>query len=106
MPEHYFRTIRDRRSGTKKPIIEFQDEQYDLAASFLMTEADRHHREILKVLEEVLAGDRSEGRFRGTQYRLAVFPAFTIVYDEEDEHLPWCQIDTEDLYDLVLEWLA
>ena len=28
------------------------------------------------------------------------------VYDEEDESLPWCQIDTEDLYDLVLEWLA
>ena len=106
MPVHYFRTIRDRRSGTEKRIIEFQDEQYDLAASFIMTEADRYHKEILKVLEEVLAGTRREGRFRGTQYRLAVFDAYTIIYDEEDDSLPWCQIDTEDLYDLVQEWLA
>ena len=58
MPEHYFRTIRDRRTGTEKRIIEFQDEQYDLVAAFITTEADRHHREILKVLEEVLAGDQ------------------------------------------------
>jgi hypothetical protein len=102
MQEHTYREIR-LKNGTRKLVITFADERFDLLAEFMQAEADEYGERILAEADAVLDGVKKEGRITCSQYRIALFPSFSVIYDDSDA-LSWCQTDTVDLYNLLIEW--
>ncbi len=98
MIDYSFREVR-KKDGSRKLLITFADEQYDLVAEFLQEEdLTGLQKKVLQVLET-----EKDSTHKGKKFRLALFPAYTVVYDDSDD-FRWCQINTEDLYDVLEDW--
>ncbi|MBQ9048887.1 MAG: hypothetical protein IJ120_13415 [Solobacterium sp.] len=106
MPEHSYREIRlkNNTKEKRKLIIEFQEEGYELLEEFLETEINTFRKAVLNEITAVLNGEKEDSKFAGNRFSLAIMPGVTIIYDDKDEDFQWCQVDTEELYELINEW--
>ena len=107
MLEHAYHEVKLRGKNQQKRrlVIEFED-GYELLSQFLESETVNFYQPIRKALLSVLEGEEESELFRGNRIRLSVIGSLSILWDDtaEDEIGDWCQVDTEELLELVEEW--
>ena len=86
------------------PVVTFEDEQYELAATFLLGEARSFGAEIVAALDEVTSGKKKTGAFAGNVFSLEITPKTTTVCD--DISGKECEIGTQDLKKIAEEYWA
>ena len=85
------------------PIVTFEDDRYELAATFLLAEARNFGSAIVDALEEVTDGRKTTGSFAGNVFSLEITPETTTICD--DISGKECEIGTEALQEIAEEYL-
>ena len=94
------------RSGNKKLII-IMDQEYQQVAQFLMSDiqgADGTY--VFEAIDKVLSGESEKEELNGNVCGVEIHKDITKIYDNlaEDGMGNWCQIETEELRELVEIW--
>ena len=84
------------------PVVTFEDEKYELAATFLLSEARNFGSAILDALDEVTDGRKPTGSFAGNVFSLEITPETTTICD--DISGKECEIGTQDLKEIAEEY--
>ena len=79
------------------PVVTFEDKAYELAATFLLSEARN-----IDALEEVCEGEKQRGSFAGNVFSLEITPETTTICD--DISGKECEIGTQDLKEIAEEY--
>ncbi len=64
------------------PIVTFEDDRYELAATFLLAEARNFGSAIVDALDEVTDGRKEKGSFAGNVFSLEITPETTTICDD------------------------
>lgn len=86
------------------PVVTFEDKAYELAATFLLSEARNFGSAIIDALEEVCEGEKQRGSFAGNVFSLEITPETTTICD--DISGKECEIGTQDLKEIAEEYVA
>ncbi len=86
------------------PVVRFEDEQYELATTFLLAEARNFGSAIVDALDEVTDGRKQKGAFAGNVFSLEITPETTKICD--DISGKECEIGTRDLKEIAEEYVA
>ena len=86
------------------PIVTFEDDRYELAATFLLAEARNFGSAIVDALEEVTGGKKQTGSFAGNVFSLEITPKMTKICD--DISGKECEIETAALQEIAEEYVA
>ena len=86
------------------PVVTFEDERYELAATFLLAEARNFGSAIVDALEEVTSGKKQTGSFAGNVFSLEITPETTTICD--DISGKECAIETSALQEIAEEYVA
>ena len=86
------------------PVVHFEDERYELAATFLLAEARNFGSAIVDALEEVTGGKKQTGSFAGNVFSLEIAPETTTICD--DISGKECEIGTAALQEIAEEYVA
>ena len=86
------------------PVVTFEDERYELAATFLLAEARNFGSAIVDALEEVTSGKKQTGSFAGNVFSLEITPETTTICD--DISGKECEIETAALQEIAEEYVA
>ena len=86
------------------PVVTFEDERFELAATFLLAEARNFGSAIVDALEEVTSGKKQTGSFAGNVFSLEITPGMTTICD--DISGKECAIETAALQEVVEEYVA
>ena len=95
--------IKIEGKNNPRPIMTFEDDRYELAATFLLAEARNFGSAIVDALGEVTDGRKSTGTFAGNVFSLEITPETTTICDDisgED-----CEIGTEALREIAEEYV-
>ena len=85
------------------PIVTFEDDRYELAATFLLAEARNFGSAIVDALDEVTDGRKTTGSFAGNVFSLEITPETTTICD--DISGKECEIGTEALQEIAEEYV-
>ena len=85
------------------PIVTFEDDRYELAATFLLAEARNFGSAIVDALGEVADGRKEKGSFAGNVFSLEITPETTTICD--DISGKECEIGTEALLEIAEEYV-
>ena len=85
------------------PIETFEDDRYELAATFLLAEARNFGSAIVDALDEVADGRKEKGSFAGNVFSLEITPETTTICD--DISGKECEIGTEALLEIAEEYV-
>ena len=85
------------------PIVTFEDDRYELAATFLLAEARNFGSAIVDALGEVTDGRKSTGTFAGNVFSLEITPETTTICDDISGQE--CEIGTEVLREIAEEYV-
>lgn len=90
-------------------VIDFDDPDMQIVGEFLMADAPLLHWQILREMEQVLAGEKQVATSSGNRCNLTIRPASTIISDlfvgmDDVDVYPSYEIDTEELRDLIVMW--
>ena len=86
------------------PIVTFEDDRYELVATFLLAEARNFGSAIVDALDEVTDGRKEKGSFAGNVFSLEITPETTTICD--DISGKECEIGTEALLEIAEEYVA
>ena len=86
------------------PVVTFEDKAYELAATFLLSEARNFGSAIIDALEEVCEGEKQRGSFAGNVFSLEITPETTTICD--DISGKECAIETAALQEVAEEYVA
>ena len=86
------------------PVVTFEDERFELAATFLLAEARNFGSAIVDALDEVADGRKEKGSFAGNVFSLEITPETTTICD--DISGKECEIGTEALLEIAEEYVA
>ena len=86
------------------PVVHFEDDRYELAATFLLAEARNFGSAIVDALEEVCEGEKEKGSFAGNVFSLEIAPEITTICD--DISGKECEIGTAALQEIAEEYVA
>ena len=86
------------------PVVTFEDERFELAATFLLAEARNFGSAIVDALEEVTSGKKPTGSFAGNVFSLEITPGMTTICD--DISGKECAIETAALQEVAEEYVA
>ena len=86
------------------PVVTFEDERYELAATFLLAEARNFGSAIVDALEEVTDGKKQTGSFAGNVFSLEITSEITKICD--DISGKECEIETAALQEIAEEYVA
>ena len=86
------------------PVVTFGDQQYELAATFLLAEARNFGSAIVDALDAVCEGKKERGAFAGNVFSLEIAPETTTICD--DISGKECEIGTQDLKEIAEEYVA
>ena len=86
------------------PVVAFEDERYELAATFLLAEARNFGSAIVDALGEVTGGKKEKGSFAGNVFSLEIEPEKTLICD--DISGKECEIETRALQKIAEEYVA
>ncbi len=108
MLEHTYRivTLRGRNRVKRRVVVDFEDPNYSLLATFLNTEVKNFRNEICKEIEEVKEGEKMTGSFHGNHCHLVILGSTCVIFDDlaDDGRGKWCRLPTNDFAELVEEW--
>ena len=85
------------------PVVTFEDKEYELAATFLLSEARNFGSAIIDALEEVCEGEKQRVAFAGNVFSLEITPETTTICD--DISGKECEIGTEALQEIAEEYV-
>ena len=85
------------------PIVTFEDDRYELVATFLLAEARNFGSAIVDALDEVTDGRKTTGAFAGNVFSLEITPETTTICD--DISGKECEIGTEALQEIAEEYV-
>ena len=85
------------------PIVTFEDDRYELAATFLLAEARNFGSAIVDALSEVTDGRKTTGSFAGNVFSLEITPETTTICD--DISGKESEIGTEALREIAEEYV-
>lgn len=93
-------------NGQKDLIINLQKE-VELVATFLMSDVQGYPTYAIEALENVLNGKSTYEELNGNICGLEIRKEKTIVYDSlaDDVMRNWCEIETQELRELVDIWI-
>lgn len=105
MKEHSFRTVvlKNKNREKRKTVITFSDDAYGIVSEFINGELESFHEEIsceLKQMKET----GSQARFGGSRICFAADPDRTLIYEEGEAKMRWCEIGTDEFLELIREW--
>lgn len=86
------------------PVVTFEDERFELAATFLLAEARNFGSAIVDALEEVTSGKKPTGSFAGNVFSLEITPGMTTICDDISGQE--CAIETAALQEVAEEYVA
>ena len=86
------------------PVVNFEDDRYELAATFLLAEARNFGSAIVDALDEVTSGKKAAGSFAGNVFSLEIAPEKTTICD--DISGKECEIATGALREIAEEYVA
>ena len=86
------------------PVVTFEDDRYELAATFLLAEARNFGSAIVDALNEVTSGEKETGSFAGNVFSLEIAPEKTTICD--DISGKECEIETGALQEIAEEYVA
>lgn len=93
-------------NGKKELTIFFEDKQYELLSTFFFVEMDSFEEWIKEELLIVLRRQEETREIAGNVCGLCITRDKTAVYDmlAKDGKGNWCEVDTGELYQIILEW--
>lgn len=106
MKEHSFRTVilRNGKLEKRKTLITFSDESYRIVSEFINGELPSFRSEISAQLDELKKGSLAQARFSGSRISFAAEEDRTLIYEDTDERMRWCEISTDEFLELIAEW--
>lgn len=102
--------LRNNSITKKRRIIQFADEQYEILAEFLMSDAPLMDWQIVRQVENVINGNATSIKSSGNRTHIHVTLEETVLTDllssiEKDfSALQPLRIKTENLYSLLQRW--
>ena len=105
MKEHSFHTVvlKGRNREKKKVTVAFSDDSYDLVSEFINGELESFHQEICEELNR-MKEDGIQARFTGNRISFAADQHRTLIYEDNETEMRWCEIDTDEFIALIAEW--
>ena len=94
------------KNGSKKLLIDFEDEKKELLSTFLETEVTIFSDNIIQCLERVMANQSEYEEFNGNICGVEIYAEKTEIFDNlaDDGKGNWCEINTKDLKKLIDIW--
>ena len=94
-------------NGENEGIVFDFEKKLELLGTLLYVEVNSFQSSILSAINSVLTGRHDKAEFTGNVCNLEIGQTTTRVYDNlaEDGRGNWCEVDTEELRELVVTWL-
>ena len=105
MKEHSFRTVvlKNKNREKRKTVISFSDDAYGIVSEFINGELESFHNEICHELKQ-MKETGVQARFAGNRICFAADTERTLIYENGEAEMCWCEIATEEFLELISEW--